>query len=65
MKLKQVNKCWKCPNCKNTYLEPITRIEHNGYCNEIAKYLQCNKCFGIFMEIKDKYDAKAHEAFYP
>lgn len=47
-KLKQINKCHKCPNCKTTYLERKTGLRNNGYCCEQYQYFYCNKCFGEF-----------------
>jgi len=48
MKLKQTNKNFKCPNCKNVYLEPKSEIRHNGYCNMRESFLLCNNCYGEF-----------------
>jgi hypothetical protein len=47
-KLKQTNKCFKCPNCKNTYLEKLEGAYFNGYVTQKYIYLKCNKCFGEF-----------------
>ena len=47
-RLKQTNKCFKCPNCKNTYLEKKIGSYHNGYCSVDFTYFRCNKCFGEF-----------------
>jgi hypothetical protein len=47
-KLYQINKCYKCPNCKTIYLEKLRILRHNGYCTQPLDILKCNKCFGEF-----------------
>jgi len=47
-KLVQINKCHRCPNCKNIYLESKRIVRFNGYCNAPLDILYCNKCFGEF-----------------
>lgn len=49
-KLIQINKCHKCPNCKNTYLEFRTGLRFNGYCSERYNFFYCKKCFGEFQD---------------
>jgi len=49
MKLKQINKIYKCPICKNIYLEQLIKQIHNGYCYDNIQIFKCNKCFGEFI----------------
>jgi ribosomal protein L37AE/L43A len=54
MKLRQINKIYKCPKCKNTYLERILKNFFNNYCCENREILKCNKCFGEWEEYEQK-----------
>lgn len=51
--LKQINKTYKCPNCKNVYLEPMWN-ENMGsdYIIAYMRHFKCNKCYGEFIDVK-------------
>jgi len=63
VKLKQINKGYKCPNCKMFGLQPIffdvhgneLSIHHSSYTVQTpleTKILRCRNCYAEFVEVK-------------
>lgn len=61
MKLKQIKKGYKCPNCKKFGLKPFYKWsccynddrEYEGHREEGAyNYYKCMNCFAEFVELK-------------
>jgi len=59
MKLKQMNKGHRCPNCKKFGLEPRTHYmstvpapDVHGHCSGGFKFFRCRNCYAEFEEVK-------------